>query len=352
MNKNLQDQVENLTNMLSERENELHEVREKLAESEWNETTEINRLKKEIEELKKKDNESAEIKRLKNEIEELKKKDNKENNNIQLKALQKVIDTKDKDLQNLQRVNDRLSSKQNEKVSNADISNSTNTTNVEDIVKNIQVAISNRFQVLQDSLTATIDEKIKISTVPTNATSFSDAVTSGTQNPPDFRKIMLTNRNEQLVEERDKASRAKNLIIHRIEETDDNQVKNYIKGLLETVGASAIEPKSFARIGKAKEVTPGQASVSSSRKPIVLNFKSESDKNKVFNNLSKLKGNEAYTRISITEDYTIPERKLVHDMKEQVKARNSLEPDDSSFIWKLRGTPKNGLQILRFKKAY
>ena len=37
--------------------------------------TEINRLKKEIEEIKKKGNESAEIKRLKNEIEELKKKD-------------------------------------------------------------------------------------------------------------------------------------------------------------------------------------------------------------------------------------------------------------------------------------
>ena len=65
MNKNLQDQVENLSNMLSERENELHEVREKLAESEWNESTENNRLKKEIKELKKKDNESTEIKRLK-----------------------------------------------------------------------------------------------------------------------------------------------------------------------------------------------------------------------------------------------------------------------------------------------
>ena len=76
--------------MLSESENELHEVREKLAESEWNESTENNRLKKEIEELKKKDNKSTEIKRLKNEIEELKKKDNKENNNIQLKALQKL----------------------------------------------------------------------------------------------------------------------------------------------------------------------------------------------------------------------------------------------------------------------
>ena len=229
----------------------------------------------------------------------------------------------------------------------------TNTQAVEDIVKDIQVAINNRFQVLQDSLTATIDEKIKISTIPTNGTSFADAVTSGAQNPPDFRKIMLTNRNEQLVEERDKAARAKNLIIHGIEEKDNVQDKNSIKGLLETVGASDVEPESFARIGKSSDKPHDiQESAQSSRRPMVLNFKSESDKNKVYSNLSKLKGNEAYARISITEDYTIPERKLVKEMKEQVKAKNSVEPEDSGFIWKLRGTPKNGLQILRLKKVY
>ena len=184
---------------------------------------------------------------------------------------------------------------------------------VEDIVKNIQVAINNRFQVLQDSLTATIDEKIKNSTAPINGTSFADAVSSGTQKPPDFRKIMMTNRNEELVEERDKAARAKNLIIHSIEEKDDVQDKSFIKGLLETVGASDVEPKSFARIGKSNETTPDQASFQ--RRPVVLNLKSESDKNKIFISLSKLKGNEAYARISITEDYTIPERKLIQEMK-------------------------------------
>ena len=162
---------------------------------------------------------------------------------------------------------------------------------------------------------------------------------------------MMTNRNEQLVEERDKAARAKNLIIHGMEEKDEVQDKSFIKGLLETVGVSDVEPKSFARIGKSSERTPdNQASVQ--RRPIVLNLKSESDKNKIFDNLSKLKGNEVYARISITEDYTIHERKLVQEMKEQVKAKNITEPDDSGFIWKLRGTPKNGLQILRFKKVY
>ena len=253
---------------------------------------------------------------------------------------------KDIEIQNLKNENAKLKK---------ETSKSTRPTNnnqeVEDIVKHIQVAINNRFQVLQDTLTATIDEKIKVTTVPINGPSFADAVTSGAQNPPDFCKIMMTNRNEQLVEERDKAARAKNLIIHGMEEKDEVQDKSFIKGLLETVGVSDVEPKSFARIGKSSERTPdNQASVQ--RRPIVLNLKSESDKNKIFDNLSKLKGNEVYARISITEDYTIHERKLVQEMKEQVKAKNITEPDDSGFIWKLRGTPKNGLQILRFKKVY
>ena len=123
--------------------------------------------------------------------------------------------------------------------------------------------------------------------------------------------------------------------------------------MLETVRASDVEPKSFARICKSSEKPNDiQESAQSSRRPMVLNFKSENDKNKVHGNLSKIKGNKVYARISITEDCTISERKLVKEMKEQVKAKNSVEPEDSGFIWKLRGTPKNGLQILRLKKVY
>ena len=259
-----------------------------------------------------------------------------------------IANAADKDIEitNLKKENAKL-----KKETSTSPRSAINTQAVEDIVENIQVAINNRFQALQDSLTATIDEKIKITTAPINGTSFAEAVTSGAQTPPDFRKIMMTNRNEQLVEEKDKSARAKNLIIHGIEEKDDAQDKNFIKGLLETIGANDIEPKSFARIGKSSEITP-DTQTPLQRRPVVLNFKSENDKNKVFNNLTKLKGNETYARISITEDYTFHERKLIQEMKEQVKTKNSKEPDDSGFIWKLRGTPKNGLQILRFKKVY
>ena len=47
--------MENLTSRLCERENDLHEAREKLAESEWKESSEIKRLTKEVKQLKNQD---------------------------------------------------------------------------------------------------------------------------------------------------------------------------------------------------------------------------------------------------------------------------------------------------------
>ena len=67
-------------------------------------------------------------------------------------------------------------------------------------------------------------------------------------------------------------------------------------------------------------------------------------------NLTNLKGNEAYKKISITEDYTVSERKMIQEMREQARQKNDQEPEDSEFVYKLRGTPKNGLMIRRLKK--
>ena len=87
---------------------QLHEVREKLAESEWKESNDIERLKKEIEQMK--------------------RQESKDNNNTQLKALQKVIDNKDKEIQNLQHTNERLNQKQNEtKTGQTDANDNVNT---------------------------------------------------------------------------------------------------------------------------------------------------------------------------------------------------------------------------------
>ena len=62
-------------------------------------------------------------------------------------------------------------------------------------------------------------------------------------------------------------------------------------------------------------------------------------------NLKNLKGADAvYHKLSIRDDYTIQERemvrKFVNDANEKNKADNTTE-------WKVRGTPKNGLRVVR-----
>ena len=62
-----------------------------------------------------------------------------------------------------------------------------------------------------------------------------------------------------------------------------------------------------------------------------------------------LKGNEEYRGISIKEDYTLNERQLIRVYVEQAKALNALEKaKKSTTVYKVRGTPKNGLFLKRF----
>ena len=71
----------------------------------------------------------------------------------------------------------------------------------------------------------------------------------------------------------------------------------------------------------------------------------------VMSNLRNLKGNDEFTGISITDDYTISERQMLKEFANKAKEKNSLEPENSNFVWRVRGTPKNGLVIKRFTKV-
>ena len=58
-----------------------------------------------------------------------------------------------------------------------------------------------------------------------------------------------------------------------------------------------------------------------------------------------------YKGISVTEDYTISERQMIKNFTSKAKERNSAESDNTDYAWKVRGTPKNGLVLKRFKKS-
>ena len=86
------------------------------------------------------------------------------------------------------------------------------------------------------------------------------------------------------------------------------------------------------------------------KRPIKLIMNSEEDKEKVLNNLRHLKGKTLYKSISITADYTYSERQLIKDYRERANIKNDFE-EDKDYIWRVRGTPKNGLFLKRINKA-
>ena len=72
---------------------------------------------------------------------------------------------------------------------------------------------------------------------------------------------------------------------------------------------------------------------------------SANDKQEIMSNLSKLKNADASLRgISVRDDYTIEERKLIKTMNEEAKRKNETE---NMTHWKVRGSPKNGLRVVK-----
>ena len=68
-------------------------------------------------------------------------------------------------------------------------------------------------------------------------------------------------------------------------------------------------------------------------------------------NLQKLKDDKRYKGIGITEDYTLSERKLIQEYNARSKEKNYYDPENNSDVWRVRGSPKNGLFIKKFRKV-
>ena len=78
-------------------------------------------------------------------------------------------------------------------------------------------------------------------------------------------------------------------------------------------------------------------------------FHSEQEKEKIMRNLGNLKDNEKYKGVSITEDYTLKDRETIKEWRDKAKAANE-EEVDSKFIYRVRGSPKNGWLLKKFSK--
>ena len=102
--------------------------------------------------------------------------------------------------------------------------------------------------------------------------------------------------------------------------------------------------KSLHRLGQRNENNERQ------KRPIKVVMNSETDKNLVMASLRKLKDKETYKGISVTDDHTRKERETITEYVNKAREANANEPADSIWEWKARGTPKNGMQLKKFRK--
>ena len=159
-----------------------------------------------------------------------------------------------------------------------------------------------------------------------------------------FKSKINESRNEQLVQERERKLPATNIIIHEVQEflpeNEDINDAEFINALFKTMGID-IRPDSITRLGKPD---PNKS------RPIKLKMKSESDKDSFMARLPNLKNAEdRFNKISVTEDYTAEERETIR--KKVTEARNKSETEgEGKYVWKVRGSPKNGLRLIRFTK--
>ena len=151
-----------------------------------------------------------------------------------------------------------------------------------------------------------------------------------------------TSRNAELVEKQEQDRRVNNIIIYGISEEraeenlsiKDHDV-NFIKSFLDAIEAD-VEPKQIVRLGNEN---------ADKKRPVKVILKNKEDKNEIMSNLNKLKNADMALRgISVRDDYTLEERKLIRTMNEEARKRNEAE---NVTHWKVRGTPKNGLRVVK-----
>ena len=111
--------------------------------------------------------------------------------------------------------------------------------------------------------------------------------------------------------------------------------ENFIKAFLDAIEVD-VAPKQIIRIGSKS---------ADKKRPVKVILNNADDKEKIMSNLRKLKDADDNIRgISVREDYTQEERKLIQAMHEEEKRKNEA---DNVTHWKVRGTPKNGLRVVR-----
>ena len=149
-------------------------------------------------------------------------------------------------------------------------------------------------------------------------------------------------KNEDMVHEKEKEKRSANLIIYGIAESSGDDMKEndqiFVSTLFDKIGV-AKRPKQLFRLGAQAE---------GKTRPVKVVMATETDKDTIMARLGNLKNaEEVYRKVSVRDDYTLEEREMVREYAKKAQAKNEAE---NTQEWKVRGTPKTGLRVVKITK--
>ena len=115
---------------------------------------------------------------------------------------------------------------------------------------------------------------------------------------------------------------------------------DYLKNLFDILGMGHTGPSMSHRLGTKKFDRP---------RPVQITMKSVEEKQQFMAKLGLLNhADDEFKNISITDDYTLEEREEIRRWVMIAKKRNTNE--NSNYVWKVRGTPKIGMRLIRIQQ--
>ena len=216
------------------------------------------------------------------------------------------------------------------------------------LLKSLEVILDKKFEDV-DKKIASLDTKL--AKVEMERTSIKDDLTKSfsTAVKQNLDESVLGNvitqaKNTDRIEETERARRETNIIIYGAPEQTNNteQTQNhdeqYVSNMFYHLGCQK-KPKTIMRLGAIHPDKP---------RPLKLEMSNMHDKEQVMKRLVNLKNApDEYRKINVRDDLSVEERKLVKEWVKKAAKRNEEENTDE---WRVRGTPKNGLRLVRLTK--
>ena len=300
--------------------------------------------KKIIEELKQ---EVCQLKAKKNDDDERSNKKRKRddfNDNNEEVLLNKVSELNEiiaKQNRELNEIREQLAEREYEHTENTTI-NQQNLpkTGTETLMKNLETIIERKLNKIEKRFVS-IEEKLKLDMQKPKekekaAPSYSSVLTK------DIEKQIIGNvitaaKNTEKVQETERQRRENNIVIHGAKPNTGESDEQFVGNFLKTIGVST-NPSSIARLGQENN---------EKIQPLKLIMKTYECKSQIMSRLSNLKNSEERFRtLSIRDDHTFEERQLIKEWSTKTKSMNAAVTNNECFF-KLRGSPKNGLRIIR-----